>query len=125
MAETSILHGSCHCGAQRFAAAAPETVTHCNCSTCTKRGTVAAYYAPGEVALNLTPETLAAYQWGDRMMTFHHCTTCGCAVFAESDAWTTSEGENRPARITLNAWLFDGLDLNAVPVRHVDGRNGW
>ena len=52
--------------------------THCNCSSCTKRGTLAAYYAPGEVELGLTPESLAAYQWGDRMMTFHHCTTCGC-----------------------------------------------
>ena len=30
----------------------------------------------------MTPETLADYQWGDRMMTFHHCVTCGSAVFA-------------------------------------------
>jgi len=122
---TGQVRGSCHCGAQRFAAPAPEMVTHCNCSTCTKRGTLAAYYAPGEVELTLTPETLAAYQWGDRMMTFHHCTTCGSAVFAEADAWTTDEGEARPARIVLNARLFDDFDLDAVPVRHVDGRNGW
>lgn len=119
------LKGSCHCGAQRFTAPAPETVTECNCSTCTKRGTVAAYYAPGEVGFDLTPESLAAYQWGDRMMTFHHCTVCGSAVFAESDAWTTDAGERRPARITLNARLFDDFDLDAVPVRRVDGRHGW
>ena len=122
---TARVHGSCHCGAQRFTAPAPESVTHCNCSTCTKRGTLAAYYAPGEVELALTLESLAAYQWGDRMMTFHHCTTCGCAVFADSDTWTTDEGEERPARITLNARLFDDLDLETVPVREVDGRNGW
>lgn len=122
---TGRVHGSCHCGAQRFAAPAPETVTHCNCSSCTKRGSQAAYYGPEEVELSLTPETLAAYQWGDRMMIFHHCTTCGSAVYATSDAWTTDEGENRPARITLNARLFDDFDLDAVPVRHVDGRNGW
>ena len=122
---TARVHGSCHCGAQRFTAPAPESVTHGNCSTCTKRGTLAAYYAPGEVELALTLESLAAYQWGDRMMTFHHCTTCGCAVFADSDAWTTDEGEERPARITLNARLFDDLDLETVPVREVDGRNGW
>ena len=119
------LRGSCHCGAQRFAAPAPETVTHCNCSTCTKRGTVAAYYAPEAVELSLTPESLAAYQWGDRMMTFHHCAVCGCAVFAESDAWTTETGEARPARITLNARLFDDFDLEAGPGRHVAGRNDW
>lgn len=122
---TARVRGSCHCGAQRFAAPAPDSITHCNCSSCTKRGTLAAYYAPGEVELTLTPEALAAYQWGDRMMTFHHCTICGSAVFAESDAWTTDEGEDRPARITLNARLFDDFDLEAVAVRHVDGRNGW
>ena len=54
-----------------------------------------------------------------------HCVTCGCGVFAESDAWTTETGEARPARITLNARLFDDFDLEAVPVRHVDGRNDW
>lgn len=122
---TTRVQGSCHCGAQRFAAPPPAEVTHCNCSTCTKRGTVAAYYAPGAVAFSLTPDRLAAYQWGDRMMTFRHCVTCGCGVFAESDAWTTEAGEDRPARITVNARLFDDFDLDAVPVRHVDGRNDW
>jgi hypothetical protein len=86
---------------------------------------LAAYYAPDEVEFSLTPETLVDYQWGDRMMTFHHCTTCGCAVFADSAAWTTDEGEARPARITLNARLIDDFDLEGVSVRHVDGRNGW
>jgi len=120
-----LLQGSCHCGAQRFAAPAPETVTDCTCTTCTKRGTLAAYYAPGAVQLELTSGSLAPYQWGDRMMTFYHCATCGCAVHAEAPAWTTDAGEARPARVVLNARLFEGLDLAAVPVRHVDGRNEW
>lgn len=122
---TTVLQGSCHCGAQRFAAPTPEMVTRCTCSICTKRGALSAYYAPDEVQLDLTPAALAAYQWGDRMMTFHHCAACGCNVFSESPAWTTDEGEDRPARITLNARLFDDFDLGAVPVRHVDGRNDW
>jgi hypothetical protein len=77
------LHGSCHCGAHRFTAPAPETVTRCNCSICTKRGAVCAYYAPEEVEFRLTPSELADYQWGDRMMTFHHCAVCGGGVFNE------------------------------------------
>ena len=117
--------GSCHCGAQRFKAPAPETVTRCNCSICTKRGALSAYYAPEDVDLGVTRESLVAYQWGDRMMTFHHCARCGCGVFAEAPAWTTDEGEERPARVILNARLLDGLDLDVVPVRHVDGRNDW
>ena len=119
------LQGRCHCGAQRFVAPAPDSVTDCTCTTCTKRGTLAAYYAPGAVELILTLDGLTAYEWGDRMMTFFHCATCGCAVYAEAPAWTTDEGEAWPARVVLNARLFEGLDLDAVPVRHVDGRNDW
>ena len=125
MTTPPVLKGACHCGAQRFAAPAPESVTSCNCSICSKRGALVAYYAPDQVELSLTPDQLADYQWGDRMMTFHHCATCGCAVFDEAPAWTTDEGEDRPARVALNTRLFDDLDLAAVPVRHVDGRNGW
>lgn len=117
------LEGRCHCGAQRFVAPEPESVTDCTCTTCTKRGTLAAYYTPGAVELALTLDGLTAYEWGDRMMTFFHCATCGCAVYAEAPAWTTDEGEARPARVVLNARLFEGLDLAAVPTRHVDGRN--
>ena len=119
------LKGRCHCGAQRCVAPAPESVTDCTCTTCTKRGTLAAYYAPGAVELTLTPDALTAYEWGDRMMTFFHCATCGCAVYADAPAWTTDEGEARPARVVLNARLFGGLDLGTVPARHVDGRNDW
>tara|TARA_R110002051_G_C8446665_1_gene456048 strand:+ start:76 stop:447 length:372 start_codon:yes stop_codon:yes gene_type:complete len=119
------LQGACHCGAQRFTAPAPETVTQCTCSICSKRGALSAYYAPEAVTLTLTPDTLTAYQWGDRMMTFHHCAICGCSVFSESDAWTRQDGETLPARTTLNARLFEALDLDVVPVRHVDGRNDW
>jgi hypothetical protein len=27
--------------------------------------------------------------------------------------------------MTINARLFDDFDLDAVPVRTIDGRNGW
>lgn len=82
-----------------------------------------AYYPPEEVELDLTRASLAAYQWGDRMMTFHHCQTCGCSVFSDAPAWTTDEGEDRPARLILNARLFDDFHLEAVPVRNLNRRN--
>lgn len=75
--------------------------------------------------MDLTPDALTAYEWGDRMMTFFHCASCGCAVYAEAPAWTTDVGEARPARVVLNARLFEGIDLASVPLVHVDGRNDW
>lgn len=118
-----ILQGACHCGAQRFSAPAPASLTDCNCSSCSKRGTLAAYYDPGEVALDLTPELLGDYEWGDRMMTFHHCQACGCPVYSDAPAWTREDGQAMPARIILNARLFDDFDLASVPVRKIDGRS--
>lgn len=117
MSET--LHGSCHCGAHGFSAPAPKSVTRCRCSICAKRGSLAAYYAPDDVALRLTPAALTDYQWGDRMMTFHHCSACGCSVYAEHEAWSPDGVATRPARIILNARLFDDLDLASVPIIEV------
>jgi len=118
-----MIAGSCHCGAHRFTAPAPAGVTRCNCSICTKRGVVCAYYAPDEVSLDIRPETLIAYQWGDRMMTFHTCAVCGCAVFDDAPEWVDGTGAVHPGRVILNARLFDDFDLDAVPVRRVDGRS--
>ncbi len=117
-----MIAGSCHCGAPCFTAPTPDSVTVCNCSICSKRGVVSAYYAPEAVTLDTRPEILTAYQWGDRMMTFHHCAVCSCPVFSESAQWTDDNGTVHPPRITLNARLFDNFDLDAVPVRRVDGR---
>ncbi|WP_235561471.1 GFA family protein [Brevundimonas sp. Root1279] len=118
-----MIRGRCHCGAQRFSAPAPDSVTECDCSICSRRGGLWAYYDPAEVTLETTPETLAAYQWGDRMMTFHHCQTCGCSVFNDAPAWTREDGVDMPARIILNARLFEDFDLAAAPVRRIDGRS--
>ncbi len=93
------LKGSCHCGAQRFTAPAPDSVTDCTCTTCTKRGTLAAYYAPGVVDLELTPGTLTAYEWGDRMMTF----TTARPVAALSIP-RPRPGRPTPARPAPSAW---------------------
>jgi hypothetical protein len=118
-----ILEGACHCGEQRFTAPAPETVAECNCSICSKRGGLWAYYDPADVKLETNPATLADYQWGDRMMTFHHCQTCGCSVFNETPAWTREDGAEMPARILVNARLFEDFDLASIPLRRIDGRN--
>ena len=117
------LRGACHCGAQRFSAPAPETVAECNCSICTKRGGLWAYYDPAEVSLETTPDRLGDYEWGDRMITFHHCQACGCSVFNDVPAWTRDDGAQMPARIILNARLFEDFDLSSAPLRHIDGRS--
>jgi hypothetical protein len=105
--------GSCHCGAVTVEVArAPTEVTSCNCSICSRLGTLWAYYAPADVTL---AGTTATYAWGDRTIDFHHCATCGCTTH-----W--SPRANRDAgRMGVNARLLGNAVLDAVRVRRLDG----
>ncbi len=46
------IKGSCHCKATEFEVSeAPENVTRCTCSFCSKRGSLWAYYTPSQFTL--------------------------------------------------------------------------
>ena len=119
------LEGSCHCGAVRIEVpGAPEWVASCNCSFCTKIGSLMAYYpddGPENGGVRITGETVA-YIWGDRMISLHHCPVCGC--FTD---WR-STGESY-GKVGINARLLDGFsveegkalfDGEPVEVRYLD-----
>jgi hypothetical protein len=94
------LTGSCHCGAVKIEVpSAPEWLGRCNCSFCRRIGAMMAYY-PDDRAVRIEGETVP-YIWGDRMISLHHCPTCGC--FTD---WR-STGESY-GRVGVNARLLDG-----------------
>lgn len=106
-----MIGGSCHCGAVTIALPrAPEWVASCNCSLCTKTGTLMAYYPDAEVRVE--GETMP-YIWGDRMIGIHHCPVCGCGTH-----WATL-GEDF-GRMGINARLLDGFAEAGVAVRLMD-----
>ena len=117
--------GSCHCGATRFEiAAAPEQVTSCTCTLCFKRGALWAYYPPDQVKLE-TPSTTATYRWRTKTVKHHFCPHCGCSTYSESPDWSKGEPDFDHPRIGINARLLDDIDVAAIPVQVIDGRNGW
>ena len=107
------LTGSCHCGAVRIEVpSAPEWLGSCNCSFCRKIGSLMAYY-PDDGSVRVEGET-AAYIWGDRMISQHHCPVCGC--FTD---WR-STGESY-GKVGVNARLLDGFEVrDGRPL--IDGR---
>jgi hypothetical protein len=110
-----MIEASCHCGAVRFTVErAPEWVLDCNCSHCRLYGALWAYYPQRDVTFVTPPDTFT-YMWGDRMLAFHHCKTCGC--FSHS---THVDETDDP--IAVNARLMRGLDPALVPV--VQKNNG-
>ena len=97
------MKGSCHCGAVRIEVPhAPEWLGRCNCSFCRKIGSLMAYY-PDDGRVKIEGETVA-YIWGDRMISLHHCPTCGC--FTD---WR-STGESY-GKVGINARLLDGFAM--------------
>lgn len=118
--------GSCHCGRVRFAVSRlPAEVTKCNCSICSKLGSLCVYYPPEDFEILEGEAALRAYSWGDQMLDFRFCRSCGCHVHWQARAGREADcfPEGTPPKLGVNARLIDGLDVEALPMRLVDGRS--
>jgi len=117
--------GSCHCGATRFEVSeAPASVTRCNCTFCSKRGGLWAYYRPEQFKL-LASDRSTLYQRSGSPVKHHHCAVCGCGTYMESPAWVDFKPHPTLIQIGINARLLDDFDLEPLPVRFIDGKNLW
>ena len=109
--------GSCHCGEVRITLPrAPDQVTHCNCSMCTKSGFRGIYFSGEEVRVE--GGELAGYVRADidePFLTLWHCARCGTTTH-----WTPLTAPPHE-RIGVNGRLFDADRIAAFPVREVDG----
>ncbi|OWJ68666.1 GFA family protein [Inquilinus limosus] len=118
--------GSCHCGATRFEVpAAPETVTRCTCSFCSKRGALWGYYPAADFRLLTARDRVSTYQWGSYTIHHHHCAICGCGTYTETPDFSTGRPDFSNPKVSINARLLDDFDLDAVPVQMIDGKNLW
>jgi hypothetical protein len=122
-------HGSCHCGAVRFACdvdLSAET-SRCNCSICTKTRFWKAVIEARYFRLLKGEDVLSDYQFGSK--TIHHmfCRHCGVKVFGR--ALFDAEFEGKPLkgefRAVSIAVLDDATDeeLAAAKIRFEDGRH--
>ena len=117
--------GSCHCKSTTFEVSeAPQTVTRCTCSFCSKRGALWAYYEPSQVKIEPQRST-AAYRWQTMIVKHGFCPACGCTTFTETPDWSTGEANFDKMRIAVNARLLDDFDLDKVAVTVIDGKNLW
>ena len=106
--------GSCHCGRVRFEVDCElDHVRSCDCSICRKRGALIHRVDADRLRL-LTPiEELTLYQWHTRTAEDYFCPVCGILPFRRprngADIWT------------VNVRCLEGVDLDAIPIRHVRG----
>jgi hypothetical protein len=115
-------HGSCHCGAVRFACELDLAAgtSKCNCSICTKARFWKAIVQAADFRLERGEDALADYRFGSKGIHHRFCRTCGVKPFGQGHLDEIGDffGVNL-------ACLDDATaeELSRTPVRYEDGRH--
>ena len=119
------IKASCHCGAVKFKlATTPTDLTECNCTFCSKRGLLIAYYKPEQVNL-IQPQNSTVCANNDSSNQHHHCSVCENWVYNIMEtSWNEDFTPGGP-KISVNARLFEDFDLTSLPLNKIDGLNQW
>jgi hypothetical protein len=109
--------GSCHCGRVAYEVEGEITgAMSCNCSICQRKG-VLMWFVPRDSLKLTTPEANAStYEFNKHVIHHRFCPVCGIHPFAEG----TDPKGNRMAAVNIRC--LEGIDLEAVPVKHYNGR---
>lgn len=108
---------SCHCGKNAFTFEGEVgELLACNCSMCQRRGSLL-WFTPRENLRLLTPESaLASYTFHKHVIRHRFCPACGIHLFGEA---ANAQGQ---AMAAINMRCVEDVDIDAIPVRHFDGR---
>lgn len=118
MSEARSYAGGCHCGAVRYRVTmALERAITCNCSICSKTGTMLAFVPAASFELVSGEDALSDYQFGRRNIHHLFCRRCGVRSFARGT------GPDGQPMVAINVRCLDDVDLKAVPTKPFDGRS--
>lgn len=113
------LKSTCHCGAVELALNMPnglEDMRRCNCSMCSRRGTIAATVHKDDLAVVRGADKLSLYQFNTNTAKHYFCSVCGI--------YTHHQRRSFPDTFGVNIACIEGVDPYAqenVPI--TDGRN--
>ena len=119
MTETTTTYtGGCHCGAVRYKVAMKlDGAVTCNCSICSKTGTMLAFAPISQFELVSGRDALTDYQFGKKRIHHLFCKQCGIRSFARGVAPSGNEV------VAVNVRCLDGVDLGAIPLKSFDGKS--
>ncbi len=112
--------GSCHCGRIAFDVESEGEITgamSCNCSICSRRGHLLAFFPAAKVTLRTPEGAIATYTFNKHRIRHQFCPACGVGTFGR--------GEDREGNPTfaINVRCLEGVDLESLSIQHVDGRS--
>lgn len=112
--------GGCHCGKVRYQVqmdlGGGPFIT-CNCSICSKTGTMLGFVPASAFTLLSGEEALTDYQFNKKHIHHLFCSTCGIRSFARGAA---PDGSPIAA---VNLRCLDDVDLAALPTMQYDGKS--
>src|SRR5215467_6586240 len=115
---TRTLSGSCHCGAIAYTVEAdPATAITCNCSICSRLGAVWAFALAARFKLTRGESKLGDYQFNKHVAHHRYCPNCGVESFAHG------KGKDGSDQVGINLRCCDGIDVNTLSPKQVDGRS--
>lgn len=118
MTEAKTYTGGCHCGKVRYeveTALAPAI--GCNCSICSKTGTLLAFVDSGKFKLLSGEADLSDYQFNKHHVHHVFCRHCGIRSFVHGSA-----GEGK-VTYGINLRCLDGVDPDRLEVTRYDGKS--
>jgi hypothetical protein len=110
--------GGCQCGKVRYEVQLDiNEVLSCNCSRCGRLGSLLAFAPSSQFRLAQGENDLTTYEFNRHMIQHKFCSTCGIQSFAIGKNPKTGE-----SMVAINVRCLDGIDVDHVKVRKVDGR---
>lgn len=113
-----IHQGSCHCGRTAFELDADITqVMQCNCSHCSRKGYLLAFFPRAQLSLKTPESELSSYKFNKHRIEHRFCPNCGCAPFAF--------GKDKAGNdtVAVNTRCLPDFDPATVKVVPVDGKS--
>ena len=111
--------GSCHCGKVAYEVEIDGGLTgvmECNCSMCSRKGAKMAFVPRPKLRLT-TPESNAkSYLFNKHVIQHRFCPECGIHAYAIG-----RDGQGNEMAM-INVRCLEGVDYEALPVKHYDGR---
>lgn len=111
-----MIPAQCHCGNIKLEAEyLPDTLTECNCSICRRLSARWLYFKSNEVKILFAESPPSSYEWGDKELSFHHCSLCGCTTHYKV------KPESGLDRTAINANMLQSKLIENLKIRKFNG----
>ena len=111
--------GGCHCGAVRYRVELDLTTPAivCNCSICSRSGTMLSFVPTAQFALEQGEANLTDYQFNKRVVHHLFCKTCGVRSFGRG------VGPGGVEMAAINVRCLDDIDPTTIRTQTYDGKS--